>query len=579
MSSLSTATRISTRRRFGVSWDPVLVGVGVMVILGLVLTILMVGVLVAASLNQGTFLEKWAPSLANFLAVIRNKRFLNVLFNTLRLATGSVGVTLCWAIPLAWLYTRTDLPGKKLMITLMTLRMAVPGFLVAMGYIFLLNPSNGIANLIVKNVFGLERPLFNIYSINWMIFFQGTALVSAAFFMIVPTFGAIDAALEEAAFVSGVSKWTTLRRVVLPLAGPVIFAAAIYYFIIATEMFDYAGIIGLPFRFVVFSTWIFQMVNPPYDMPQYGQAAALGLFGVAGISLLTILYLRLIRRAERYAVVTGKRGQQRATRLTPRGKLLGWVFIGAFASIDLVIPVLMLVWTSLVPYQQVPSFEAMKLLSLSSYRAIWPELPPLLVRTGTLMLAVPTLAVVISTCTAWVITRTRLPGRTAIEFALMAALAVPAIVGALSFLYLGLSIYKVIPIYTTIWLMVLAITAREITWGNRTISGAMLQLHRELEEACSVSGIPRGRTFISVILPIVSPALLFSWFWLALLTVRNLTIPIMLKRPNTEVLSTAIYGFNAAGKSSYASALGVVLLILIGIVVTVFQFVVRRRHV
>jgi iron(III) transport system permease protein len=161
----------------------------------------------------------------------------------------------------------------------------------------------------------------------------------------------------------------------------------------------------------------------------------------------------------------------------------------------------------------------------------------------------------------------------------MAAVAVPAIVGALSFLYLGLSIYKTIPIYTTIWLMVLAIAAREVTWGNRTISGAMLQLHREMEEACSVSGISRGRTFISVVLPIVAPALLFSWFWLALLTVRNLTVPIMLVRPNTEVLATAIWSFNAAGKSSYASALGVILLVLVGAMVTLFQFTVRKTHV
>jgi iron(III) transport system permease protein len=104
-------------------------------------------------------------------------------------------------------------------------------------------------------------------------------------------------------------------------------------------------------------------------------------------------------------------------------------------------------------------------------------------------------------------------------------------------------------------------------------------LHREMEEACAVSGISRGRTFISVVLPIVSPALLFSWFWLALLTVRNLTVPIMLVRPNTEVLATAIWSFNAAGKSSYASALGVILLILVGVLVAVFQCAARKTHV
>lgn len=560
--------------------DPVLVGVGVCVVFGLVLTLLMLVILILVSLNKGLLLESWMPSLSHFRQIVQDKKFWTVIGNTSVSGVGTVAVMLTWAIPFAWLYTRTDLPGKKILVAFLTIRVAVPSFLVALGYILLLNPANGIANILASKLFGLEDPLFNVYSLPWIIFLQGTALVTPAFFMILPTFRAIDAALEEAAFASGVSKWTTLRRIVLPLAGPVILSAAIYFFIIAVEMFDYAGMIGLPRRIIVFSTWIYQLVvNPTMDVPHYGEAAALGFFGVAIISLLTVFYLWSIRRAERYAVVTGKRLQQSATRLSRRGKGLAWAFIGVYAAIEFVIPVAMLLWTSLLPYVQPPSFGALKLLSLRSYQEMWPELPPLLWNTITLMVTVPTLAVMISTCTAWVITRTRLPGRATIEFALMAAVAVPAIVGALSFLYLGLSIYKTIPIYTTIWLMVFAIAAREVTWGNRTISGAMLQLHREMEEACSVSGISRGRTFISVVLPIVAPALLFSWFWLALLTVRNLTVPIMLVRPNTEVLATAIWSFNAAGKSSYASALGVLLLLLVGAMVTLFQFAVRRTHI
>jgi iron(III) transport system permease protein len=560
--------------------DPVLLGVGVCVVLGLVLTLVMVVILILVSLNKGLLLESWMPSLSHFRQIVQDKKFWTVVGNTSLSGVGTVAVMLIWAIPFAWLYTRTDLPGKKILVAFLTVRVAVPSFLVALGYILLLNPANGIANILVSKVFALENPLFNVYSLPWIIFLQGTALVTPAFFMILPTFRGIDAVLEEAAFASGVSKWTTLMRILLPLAGPVILSAGIYFFIISVEMFDYAGMIGLPRRIIVFSTWIYQLVvNPTMDVPHYGEAAALGIFGVAIISLLTIFYLWSIRRADRYAVVTGKRLQQSATRLSRRAKGLAWAFIGVYAAIEFVIPVAMLLWTSLLPYVQAPSFGALKLLSLRSYQEMWPELPALLWNTIILMLTVPTLAVMISTCTAWVITRTRLPGKAAIEFALMAAVAVPAIVGALSFLYLGLSIYKTIPIYTTIWLMVFAIAAREVTWGNRTISGAMLQLHREMEEACSVSGISRGRTFISVVLPIVAPALLFSWFWLALLTVRNLTVPIMLVRPNTEVLATAIWSFNAAGKSSYASALGVILLVLVGAMVALFQFTVRKTHV
>lgn len=576
----SGKTQIRSLRRLNIRRDPILLGIGALIVSGVALMSVQLIVLAVASLKEGMLLDPHPFSLANFRSVFQNSYFWEVVRNTLLLGTGSVAVMWFFVVPFAWLYTRTDLPGKGLLLTLLTIRIAVPGFLVAMAYIFMFNPSNGIANTIARDIFGFESPPFNIYSLYWIIFFQGAAMVTGAFFMVVPTFGSIDAALEEVGFVSGVRKWVVTTRIVLPLVAPALLATTIYYFVLAIEMFDYPGMIGLPVRIFVFSTWLYWLTHPPTDVgPQYGEAAALSMLAFMVVALFSFLYLRSVRRAEKYAVVTGKRGQQASIRLSRRAKVLAWAFISVYMAIEMVIPVFMLTWVSLLPYVQPFSLEALNSVSLKSYRTAFQELPPVLVNSLTMMLAVPTLVVAIATCIAWLTTRTQFAVRKPTEILVMATVAVPSIVVALAFLYIGISIYKIVPIYTTIWIIVLALSTRSLTWANRTISSAMLQVHQELEEACFISGVPRGRSFLSILVPTVKPALMFSWFWIALLALRELSVPLMLARPNTQVISTAIWGFNASGYVSVASAMGVILLLFIGCLVVVFQHFVRRSSI
>jgi iron(III) transport system permease protein len=107
----------------------------------------------------------------------------------------------------------------------------------------------------------------------------------------------------------------------------------------------------------------------------------------------------------------------------------------------------------------------------------------------------------------------------------------------------------------------------------------MMQVHKEIEEAGVTSGLTRGRVFFSILLPTVAPALIFSWFWIALLSLRELTIPVMLARPDTEVFSTAIFTLNNSGSTAIASAMGVILTGIIGVVVLIFHRVAGRRGI
>ena len=559
--------------------DAILIGVGIIVVIALLFPLLQIVVLVVGSLRSGPIFESTGFTLGNFTTVLADPEFLSTLENTLLVGFGSVVVMLAWSVPFAWYYTRTNLPGRQWLLLFLTVKMAVPSFLVALGYIFLFNPSSGIANRLLMTWFDLSDPPVSVYNLGWIIFLQGTTLASPAFFMMVPTFKAIDSALEEAGRVSGIGKKRILFSIILPLTAPAVVATAIYYFIVAMEMFDYAALLGMPAQILVFSTWIFQIVNPQVDEPRYDLASAIGVVFTAMSIFLVFIYFWTTRRAERFAVVTGKRSHQNVIRLSSTAKSVGWALIGAYAMIEFVIPVLMLFWASLMPFLQPPSIQAFKSISFEAYVTALDELPILLKNTGIVMLAVPTISVLFALCLSWVVVRTRMRARKAIDMVVMAAIGIPSIVGALTFLYLGLAVYSFLPIYTTIWIIVFAMSTRYLTWGTRTINSAMMQLHRELEEACSVSGIGMGRAFISVVVPIIAPALLFSWFWIALLSLRELTIPILLARDNTQVLSTAIFGFKFGGSSSVAAAMGMILLAIVLVMVMIFQRVIGRRSV
>jgi iron(III) transport system permease protein len=567
---MSDMTERQGRPRFlrALPQDPFLVGVKVIVILAMLLLAIPVCSLLWTSLVGDEGL-----TVSHFSKVIEHPHFWPAMLNTIYVGFGTVCVMIVFTVPLAWIYTRTDLPRKNVMLAMITINVAIPSFLVAMGYIFVFNPSNGIANELWRAIVGERQTPFSVYSLGWVILLQGVALSAPAFFMMVPTFEGIDSSLEEAAAANGVKRWRAALHIVLPLASPAILAVAAYYFIIAIEMFDYAGMLATPARTYVAATLLYSFIHDGSGLPRYAEGASLGLI-LAGVAMiLAVVYLYCVRNADRYVTLTGKRKVQAPIKLTRKGGRGCWGFVLTYFIIGTGMPLVMLLWASGMPFLQIPSLEAFKQWNLDAYRNVWPMLPLLLKNNAILMLTVPTLGVAMAACMAWVGTRFKNRMRKGIDIVVMVAVAVPSIVGALGFLFFGLSVNGSVAIYGTIWLIALAMTARYLTWANRTVSGAMMQLHPEIEEASQTSGVRRGRTFISIVLPNVARSLFISWFWLALLSMRELTIPIMLSRRGTDVFSTTIWGLNNSGVTDEAAALSVILAGLILVMVVMFHFI------
>jgi len=163
----------------------------------------------------------------NYQEVFTDGRTVDVLINTIGFSVVSLLVALVFGLPAAWLVERTDLRGKTLLYTLMTIGMLIPGFAAAMGWLFLMHPRIGLLNVWAKQLFGLDNSPFDIASVVGMGWVQGLNLAPLAFIMTAAVFRAMDPALEEAAQTSRANWLRTMWRVTLPLAWPGIMAASI----------------------------------------------------------------------------------------------------------------------------------------------------------------------------------------------------------------------------------------------------------------------------------------------------------------------------------------------------------------
>ena len=163
-------------------------------------------------------------TLNHYRNILTDSFTFKTLLNTLGFASTTVVISLFFAIPIAWLVERTDLPGKELVFTLMAVGALVPTFFTAMGWVFLLHPRIGVVNRIFVDSFGLAQGPFNIASIIGMGWVEGLGLSSIAFIMIVATYRTMDPSLEEAGRIHGLSYVEDLRispcRLLFPAFWP-----------------------------------------------------------------------------------------------------------------------------------------------------------------------------------------------------------------------------------------------------------------------------------------------------------------------------------------------------------------------
>lgn len=547
------------------------VAVGIITLIVGSAVIVPLGAVVLMSLRKGLPGRTGALTLVNYQTVFFDPSTYEVLLNTCYFAFWTILITLLFAAPIVWLLNRTDIPFKKATYLLMIAGTLIPVFLRAIGWVILLSPEIGLVNRLAMTIFGLREPPFSVYNIVGMAFVQGISFVPTAFFMLSASYHAMDPALEEAAYSSGVSKFRTFLKINLPITTPAIAAVMVYLLMTALSVFEAPAILGMPSGIYVFSSLIYFAVNPQVGLPNYGLAGAYGFIMMVLGVLTSYLYFRVVREGHRYVVVTGRGYRPRLIELG-RLKPLAVAFVSLYFSLEIFMPFLVLLWSSLLPYLQMPSTEALSRISLRNYGDILQHatLRPF-INTIVLVTVAPTLSVALSVAISWIVVRTRSRVRGLLDNLAFLPHATPNILFAVALSYLALVYRTALPIYGTITIIIIAHAISHISYGTRAMNSAMIQIHAELEEAGRACGASTLRVLGRIVIPLVGTALLNTWLWIALLSYREVTMALVLYGPGSEVISTLIWKLWGSAWVPLVSAVGVVMILLVLLLVFAFQ--------
>jgi iron(III) transport system permease protein len=506
-----------------------------------------------------------AFSVENFIEAYSSWHILRLFWNSLVFALGTAVTTFVMGALVAWVVERTDAPGATLFHTLSLLSFAVPGLLMAMAWIFVFSPNIGWGNAVLMSAFGLGEPPVNIYSMAGMTWALSSHYFPLAYLALGPALRVLDVRMEEAGLMSGGNYPQVFTRVTLPLLRPAILSALLLLFVMGMASYEVPRLIGRPARIDVFTTDIQgAIISTP---PAFGVASALGVTLLAICILAVYFYRRATRHAESFATITGK--GYRPTRV----KLGPWRWpvalgIGAMFALALGLPLLTLVWQSFFRNLAQPFFSSAAQATLDNYDFIL-SYPIFLSAVKTSVLLAAMAATIVAGLTfvmAWIAQRSLPRYGFLLDALAFAPIAIPGVIVGAGILvaYLMLPI----PIYNTIWILLVAYVTLYLPYGMRFASSGITQIHRELEEAASMSGAGLGQTFRRIMLPLLAPVLLAGWIYVFVLAVRELGASIFLVGPGTHVLGTiSLTMWEEGGSYGAVAALGVIQIVPLAIIV------------
>ena len=495
-----------------------------------------------------------------------------ILLNTLVVSFAAAVMALVFGFLTAWILNRTDVPVP-------------PHARAGDGGAVLRHAAAGRARLEparragerlhqpgLARAWAAATPLIDItgpIGIAWvMALFEG----SVAFVMIGAVMKSMDPSLEEASQVIGGGRLRTMLRVTLPLVAPGVLGAGIFVFAEMLGSFSAALVLGLPNRFYVITTAIYQLVSQ-YP-PRIPLAAAMGVSLFAVMFVMLFLYRRLmarrqLRHRQRQGVPAAADGGRRGCAgCCSRSARCTCCCRWCCRSLTLIYASVQKLAVALAGGR--PTSRS----TISARRWRSTRCARRWCNSLLLGLLTATIGVFLTGLLAWMINRSRLPGRGALEYVVMFPQAVPRLVFAFGMMWAWLA--APVPIYGTFWLLLIAYLTVFLPLGVRTISGVLVQLDKSLEECGQVCGASWGYRMRTITMPLLRPGLLAAWLLLFIAAVRELGASILLMGPNSKVLTPAIVEAFFASCSELTAAMALIQTAVVGVVMVVFTLATRR---
>ena len=491
----------------------------------------------------------------NYRAAYGSIRHLQSLLNSLELGVGVALLASCFAVPLAWAISRTDMPGKPFIRLMVFAAFVTPPYLGAIGWILLAGPNSGWLNKVWIALTGAEHGIFNIYSMAGLILVVAVTSFPYTFVFTSSALDLVSSEMEDAANILGARTLRTTLRVTLPLVTPAIIGGTIISFLEAIALFGAPALIALPARFNVVSTQLWQF----FEYPVRVEEAAAYSIPLLAITVLMFWLQRKILGRRGYTSVSGKGGERRMIALGPwRWVMFGYALLVCALSVFL--PMLVLLQAAFAKAWG-RGFSLDNLTLHNFYYLLFEQTQAKQTILNTFVYSGVTAiaAVSLSLAIAYVVSRKLVPWSNLLGFLCVAPFVIPGIVLAIGFY----AAYAPPPLalYGTATILILGFTTRFLPIAYTSSAAGLRSINPEMEEAVRILGGSRFLAIRKVLIPLLKTTLAGAWILVFIPATRELSSAIFLVGPNTRVISVMLFDLSEEGNFEVLAALGVILLI------------------
>jgi len=477
--------------------------------------------------------------------------------NTLLVATGATFVASAIGVGLAWLLSRTDVPGRRQFEVVAMVPMVIMPFVGGIAWTLLAAPVSGLLNVWIRTVTGSDAASgpIDIYSIPGLVFVLGIFYAPYVFVFTSSSLQTVDPGYEEAARIAGAGPFRMVTRITLPVVAPAILASTLMAWVLAAGQFGIPAVIGTPAEHYVLPTFIYWELNTfPVNFERIN---ALGTILLA-LSLGGLFLYRKALSAGEYVTVTGK-GQRFVVLPLGRWRWVAALFPSLYMLVVAVLPVFAIVYASFLPFSGAP-LSKFGLKNYVTLLADYPETGRSIVNSVVLSAGAATLIVGFSLFASYLVVRFRGRAGAVLDYFTMLSLGVPAVVLSLGILAVWMR--PPVVLYGTIWIMLIAYVALFIPFGIRILNPAIRQISVDLEEGARVAGATRWVEVRRILWPLVQPAVVAAWLMLFVICMRELAGSIFLYSPGTEVVAVVIIRLWQTGSYGLMAAFAAFILVL-----------------
>ena len=508
-------------------------------------------------------------TVANFAEFARDTYYQRSLVNSLLLGLGTVVATSVLGFAVAFLLVRFDFVGRSFFGYLTLIPIISPPLVGVLGFTFIMGRA-GTINVLLMDLFDMVKPINFVYGVHGVLLVETLHLFPMIALNVVDALGKIDPSLEEAAESVGARGWQKLRTITLPLTTPGYVAGALLVFIWTFSDFATPLVLGVH---DLLAAQAYLNIVQFVDRRIFRMGIVISALMVA----LAVLFLVAARRyvaIKDYSSLSYSRIPRR--RLSPLGQTLAIGFLSLLMALSF-IPYLGVVLASIGKgWAMTPLPQA---YTLHYFERVIVETPKYIVNSFLYSGLAVLVCIGLGVGIAWILARTRLPGRDVLDGLNTLILAVPGTAIGIAYIRafhvelpgLGYGL-------TSMWIiMPIVLAVRRLPYTVRGAYASLLLVHRSMEEAAASVGATGARSFRDVTLPLIWKGVLVGSLFSFMTSLQEASAVLFLSLGGWETITVGIFSFYIAGSANEAAALGVILIVVAAVSVLVINRVAGAR--